>query len=58
MQRMTRLNPDGKTYRAWADQIGTFRMESQGGEVFLFGDLINKLGEMEDREELAKRNKK
>lgn len=42
----TRKNPDG-TYRAWAEKIGTFRIEAQGMGVFLFGDLINRLGRYE-----------
>lgn len=37
-----------KTYRVWMDQAGEFRMDTQGGEVFAFGDMINRLGELED----------
>lgn len=49
MERMTRRNPDG-TYRIWMDQAGDFQMKTQGGEVYAFGDLVNKLGKYEDQE--------
>lgn len=50
-KRFTRKNPDGKTYRLWMDQAGDFSMKSQGGSVFAFGDLVDKLGQLEDQEE-------
>lgn len=50
-KRFTRKNPDGKTYRLWMDQAGEFSMKSQGGAVFAFGDLVDKLGRLEDQEE-------
>lgn len=53
---MTRKNPQGMGYRVWLDHAGSFRIESQGGELFLLGDLADKLGRMEDEEE--KRRKK
>ena len=49
-ERLTVKNPDG-TYRIWMDHAGTFRMESQMGAVFSYGDLVNKLGQYEDQEE-------
>lgn len=49
-KRFTHRNPDG-SYRVWMDQAGEFRMQPQGGELFCFGDLINRLGELEDQEE-------
>ena len=55
-ERMTRKNPQGIGYRVWLDHAGSFRIESQGGELFLLGDLADKLGRMEDEEE--KRRKK
>ena len=55
-ERMTRKNPQGMGYRVWLDHAGSFRIESQGGELFLLGDLADKLGRMEDEEE--KRRKK
>lgn len=54
--RMTRKNPQGMGYRVWLDHAGSFRIESQGGELFLLGDLADKLGYLEDEEE--KRRKK
>ncbi|QNM08026.1 hypothetical protein [Wansuia hejianensis] len=55
-ERMTRKNPQGMGYRVWLDHAGSFRIESQGGELFLLGDLADKLGYLEDEEE--KRRKK
>lgn len=55
-ERMTRKNPQGIGYRVWLDHAGSFRIESQGGELFLLGDLADKLGYLEDEEE--KRRKK
>lgn len=56
MDRMTVRNPDG-TYRVWMDHAGEFRMSTQGGEVFAFGDMINKLGRYEDMEAEEKKNR-
>lgn len=58
--RMTRRNPNNGTYRVWLDKAGTFRIESQGGVVFAFGDLVDRLGRYEDiapLEELEKTKK-
>ena len=55
-ERMTRKNPQGMGYRVWLDHAGSFRIESQGGELFLLGDLADKLGYLEDEEK--KRRKK
>ena len=49
--RMTRKNPQGIGYRVWLDHAGSFRIESQGGELFLLGDLADQLGYLEDEEE-------
>ena len=49
--RYTHKNPDGKTYRIWMDQAGDFNLKSQGGELFASGDMVNKLGRLEDQEE-------
>lgn len=53
--RMTRKNPQGMGYRVWLDHAGSFRIESQGGELFLLGDLADKLGRLEDQEEKHKK---
>lgn len=49
-ERLTVKNPDG-TYRIWMDHAGSFRMESQMGAVYAFGDLVNKLGKYEDQDD-------
>lgn len=60
-KRMTLKNP-GKssfseaTYRARALDV-SFRLECQQGEIWIFGDLINALGRLEDEEELRGRNR-
>lgn len=62
MGRLTLHNPisaysNKKTYRV---NIGltSFRLECQGGEIWIFGELINRLGELEDmEEELRRRNR-
>ena len=33
------------------DHAGSFRMESQMGAVYAFGDLVNKLGKYEDQDD-------
>ena len=50
-ERMTRKNPHGMGYRVWLDHAGSFRIESQGGDLFLMGDLADRLGKLEDEEE-------
>lgn len=61
MRRMTLKNPGGSfehtTYRMRADKAN-FRLEVQGGEMWMFGDLVNQLGRLEDEEELRRRNSK
>lgn len=49
--RYTHKNPDGQTYRIWMDHAGDFALKSQGGELFASGDLVDKLGRLEDHEE-------
>lgn len=51
MERLTRRNPNGKGYRILMDFAGSFRIESQGGVCVAFGDLVDKLGRLEDQEE-------
>lgn len=58
--RMTRKNPNNGTYRVWLDKAGTLRIEGQGGNVYAFGDIIDRLGKYEDiapLEELEKTKK-
>lgn len=57
-RRFTHKNPDGKTYRAWMDHAGTFRLETQQpGGIFAFGEMIDRLGELEDMiEHMEKEN--
>lgn len=61
-KRLTLPNPGGsslagKTYRLRASNT-SFRMECQQGDIWFFGDLINKLGRLEDlEEELRRRNR-
>lgn len=55
--RMTRKNPQGMGYRVWLDHAGSFRIESQGGELFPLGDLADKLGRLEDDEEKRRRKR-
>lgn len=33
------------------DHAGDFALKSQGGELFTSGDLVDKLGRLEDQEE-------
>lgn len=56
--RYTRKNPDGKTYRVWMDHAGDFQIKTQGEELFAFGDMIDALGRLEDREEAQEKNGK
>lgn len=49
--RYTHKNPDGKTYRLWLERAGDFECKNQGGEIFVSGELIDKLGRLEDQEE-------
>lgn len=51
MERLTRRNPNGKGYRIPMEFAGSFRIESQGGVCVAFGDLVDKLGKLEDQEE-------
>lgn len=44
---MTRLNPDGITYRLPLDRSGTMRIEGDGGRMAAFGDAVDKLGQIE-----------
>lgn len=53
-ERITRRNPDGKTYRIWLDHAGEFTIKTQGGTLYAYGDLVNKLGRLEDQEEQRK----
>lgn len=52
IKRFTRKNVgtagSRQTYRVWLDHAGEFRIDTQGGEAFMFGDMINRLGELED----------
>lgn len=60
MKRYTMKNPGGrKTYRIWMDKAGDNSFQSQGNGLFMFGDIVNRLGELEDMfEESEKRSKK
>lgn len=49
-ERLAVKNPDG-TYRIWMDRAGTFRLEAQMNSIFVYGDLVNKLGWYEDQDE-------
>ena len=56
-QRMTRKNPgmEKRKYRIWCDRAGEFRMDTQNGSPFIFGDVADRLGRLEDLlEELKK----
>ena len=59
-KRITLVNPggsfSGNTYRAKALET-SFRLECQQGEIWIFGDLVNELGRLEDEEELRWRNR-
>lgn len=55
--RYTLKNPNGGGYRIWMTKAGEFRLVSQHGDVFAFGDLVDKLGKLEDEEEKAKHKK-
>ena len=57
-ERYTRRNADGKTYRIWMDYAGEFGLKSQGGELYAFGDIVDKLGRLEDSREMAEKAKK
>lgn len=35
----------------WMDHAGEFALKSQGGELFASGDLVDKLGRLEDQEQ-------
>ena len=51
IKRYTRKNIGSSphvSYRVWLDHAGEFRIDRQGGEAFMFGDMINRLGELED----------
>lgn len=57
MKRLTIRNPDG-TYRTeMLYSFKDFRIESQMGSLIFFGDLINRLGRLEDKEEKEKKKK-
>ena len=52
--RFTSPNPGvgGRgTYRIWMDRAGDFELKAQCGGMFAFGDLVNRLGELEDMAE-------
>ena len=50
--RMTVKNPNG-TYRVPIERIGDgIRIEVSGHNIGVFGELVNKLGRLEDKEEL------
>lgn len=57
-KRLTRKNPNVNTYRLPLMTNSGFRAENQGGQLTLFGDLVDKLGRYEDLgepEELTKK---
>lgn len=47
-KRMTRKNPDGKTYRLPLNQNGEFHIDGMGHAMAAFGDAVDKLGKIED----------
>ncbi len=61
--RMTRGNPDGRTYRLPLNVGGEFRIIGEGVSMAAFGDAVDKLGQIEDMftmkelEELYRRKK-
>lgn len=48
-KRLTIKNPNG-TYRIPIERMETLRIETSGYNVGVFGDLVNRLGELEDNE--------
>ena len=53
MERYTLQNPGTRpgekaTYRVWMDRAGENSFKTQGHELYMFGDLANRLGELED----------
>lgn len=58
MKRYTRPNPGGHGYRVPLEFAGTFRIEGQGSACAAFGDLINRLGELEDAQEAEEKRKR
>lgn len=44
---MTRLNPNGRTYRVYAGTLNTIRVENVGGSTEVSGSIIDRLGEYE-----------
>ena len=49
-KRFTIRNPGGQGYRINLDKLKETRIMYQRGSNWLFGDIANRLGELEDKE--------
>lgn len=62
MANVTRMNPDGRTFRVPLEKAGEFRVLSVETSQAIFGDIVNRLGAFEklgkEPEELEKICKK
>lgn len=48
-KRMTQRNHGTKrSYRIWMDTAGDNGFKQQNGELFMYGDIADRLGELED----------
>lgn len=59
-EKLTRINPDGVTYRVPLDMAGEFRVIADSYNTCIMGDIINRLGEYEklgSLEEIARKIK-
>lgn len=50
-KRLTRRNPNGRGYRIPMEFAGEFHIDNNGSTCVAFGDLVDKLGRLEDQEE-------
>lgn len=46
-EKLTRINPDGVTYRVPLEVAGEFRVIADSYNMCIMGDIINKLGQYE-----------
>ena len=62
-KRFTKENPHAhpmqkQTYRVPMHWVEDFEMKSFGGQTYMFGDLVNKLGRYEDLGDIEELEKK